>query len=114
MVNGSPGVTKAQVQTPAEATNGQKLRTFEPAHSPADTPTDAKPVYRTYRRDTGTKRKCGVINYNDLNNFSSVVLYDTTPTNKRKFYEVERIITRRKRKSGQISLSNITQANRND
>ena len=114
MVNGSPGVTKAPVQTPAEATNGQKLRTFEPAHSPADTPTDAKPVYRTYRRATGTKRKCGVINYNDLNNFSSVALYDTTPTNKRKFYEVERIITRRRRKSGQISLPNITQANRND
>ena len=47
-----------------------------------------------------SRRKCGKVDYTQLNSFSSVVLYDSAPSASRskkgKLYEVERIISRRK------------------
>ena len=46
-----------------------------------------------------SRRKCGKVDYTQLNSFSSVVLYDSAPSASRskkgKLYEVERIISRR-------------------
>ena len=45
---------------------------------------------------TGQKR-ARVVDYKQLNSFSSAVLFDTAPRSKKsKFFEVERVITRRR------------------
>lgn len=44
----------------------------------------------------GSKRKRSLLNYKDLNEISSVVLYDTTRKSKGKFFEVDRLIEKRK------------------
>ena len=51
----------------------------------------------------GSKRKRLILNYKDLNEISSVALYDTTRKGKEKFFEVDRLIE--KRKVGQVSTT---------
>ena len=69
--------------------HGQKSRTFEPAHHPADT-------RKREKMATGRRNRSREENYEDLHNLSSVVLYDTGSKTKGKLFEVERIIARRK------------------
>ena len=51
----------------------------------------------------GSKRKRLILNYKDLNEISSVVLYDTARKGKGKFFEVDRLIE--KRKVGHVSTT---------
>ena len=51
----------------------------------------------------GSKRKRSILNYKDLNEISSVALYDTTRKGKEKFFEVDRLIE--KRKVGHVSTT---------
>lgn len=51
----------------------------------------------------GSKRKHLILNYKDLNEISSVVLYDTARKGKEKFFEVDRLIE--KRKVGHVSTT---------
>lgn len=51
----------------------------------------------------GSKRKHLILNYKDLNEISSVVLYDTARKGKGKFFEVDRLIE--KRKVGYVSTT---------
>ena len=51
----------------------------------------------------GSKRKRSIPNYKDLNEISSVVLYDTARKGKGKFFEVDRLIE--KRKVGHVSTT---------
>ena len=51
----------------------------------------------------GLKRKRSILNYKDLNEISSVVLYDTARKGKGKFFEVDRLIE--KRKVGYVSTT---------
>ena len=49
----------------------------------------------------GSKRKRLILNYKDLNEISSVVLYDTARKGKGKFFEMDTLIE--KRKVGHVS-----------
>ena len=51
----------------------------------------------------GSKRKRLILNYKDLNEISSFVLYDTARKGKEKFFEVDRLIE--KRKVGHVSTT---------
>ena len=51
----------------------------------------------------GSKRKHSILNYKDLNEISSVVLYDTARKGKGKFFQVDRLIE--KRKVGYVSTT---------
>ena len=51
----------------------------------------------------GSKRKHLILNYKDLNEISSVVLYDTARKGKEKFFQVDRLIE--KRKVGHVSTT---------
>ena len=51
----------------------------------------------------GSKRKRLILNYKDLNEISSFVLYDTARKGKEKFFEVDRLIE--KRKVGYVSTT---------
>ena len=51
----------------------------------------------------GSKRKRSILNYKDLNEISSVALYDTTRKGKEKFFQVDRLIE--KRKVGHVSTT---------
>ena len=51
----------------------------------------------------GSKRKHLILNYKDLNEISSVVLYDTARKGKGKFFEVDRLVE--KRKVGYVSTT---------
>ena len=51
----------------------------------------------------GSTRKRLILNYKDLNEISSVVLYDTARKGKGKFFEVDRLIE--KRKVGYVSTT---------
>ena len=68
---------------------------LEPANISANLPKKTAAV--------GSTRKRLILNYKDLNEISSVVLYDTARKGKGKFFEVDRLIE--KRKVGYVSTT---------